>query len=154
MIYKTSKEYRIIIIPIVLLLLSLGIYLFGQAFGTIGKAMAFFLVAFIWYKYLGTTHTVEIIINDSVNLKSHLSTIAISGQDILKIYDYNLILLIKHANGRNSIISLIDNFGSLKSQLKKINPSSQYFSYNDLIEEEQKTWNLFFRIIIQFILYR
>lgn len=153
-IYRTPNEYRIVLLPFILVFISFGLFAVGQAFGKIAEVIALFCIALVWYKYLITTHTVEISDEKDISLRSYLSTIVVPGENIERLLDYNFILLVVHTNGRNSLVSLINNFKALKDQLRNINPNIQHVNYNERIEKEQNILTLYVKMILQFLIYR
>ena len=44
-IYRTSNEYRIVLLPFILVFISFGLFAVGQAFGKIGEVIALFCIA-------------------------------------------------------------------------------------------------------------
>jgi hypothetical protein len=126
----------------------------GQAFGKIAEVIALLFIAAVWYKYLITTHTVEISDQKAVTLKSYLSTIVVPGKDIERLLDYNFFLQVVHTNGQNSLIALISNFEALKGHLRNINQNIQYVSYENLLNKEHNSWTLYVKMMLQFLICR
>lgn len=153
-IYRTSTEYKIVLLPFILVIISFVLFAVGQAFGKIAEVIALVFIALVWYKHLITTHTVEISDEKDIRLKSYLSTIVVPGKDVERLLDYNFILQIVHSNGQNNLLPLIGSFEALKGHLRNVNQNVQYVSTNDLMEKEQNSWVLYVKMIVQFLIHR
>lgn len=145
--YTLSKEYQFIIIPMILLLLTLGAYLVAKTSLLIG-APSLIVCGSVWFLFLRSAHTINVK-EESVEIISLLKRIIIKPTDILSIEDHYYYHQVYHRNGAFYLVNLISQLPSLINTLKSFSQEKKIeHRYEGGLLKPNKKISWFHKILI------